>query len=108
VPPYGCQAVAFDPAAGRRPRPERFGIPTALAVARANHALTAAALAALGLMMPLNLLYWIGWFAVVGLLVYEHSLVSAGDLSRLNVAFFNVNGYIAVIMLAAVVSGLWR
>jgi len=105
---YACQDVDFDRAYGLHSVPERFGVPAALAVARANHALTAAGLAALGLMIPLGLLYWIGWFAVVGLLVYEHSLVSAGDLSRLNVAFFNVNGYIAVIMLAAVVSGLWR
>ena len=105
---YACQDVDFDRASGLHSVPERFGIPTALAVARANHALTAAALAALGLMISLGRLYWIGWLAVVGLLVYEHSLVSAGDLSRLDVAFFNVNGYIAVIMLAAVVSGLWR
>jgi len=45
---------------------------------------------------------------VVGLLVYEHSLVSPTDLSRLDVAFFNVNGYIAVIVLAGVIGGLWR
>ena len=46
--------------------------------------------------------------AVVALLVYEHSLVRPGDLSRLDMAFFNVNGYIAVIVLVAVVTGLWR
>jgi 4-hydroxybenzoate polyprenyltransferase len=40
--------------------------------------------------------------------VYEHSLVSPGDLSRLDVAFFNVNGYISVIVLVAAVAGLWR
>jgi 4-hydroxybenzoate polyprenyltransferase len=45
---------------------------------------------------------------VVGLLAYEHSLVRPGDLSRLDTAFFNVNGYIAVIVLVAVVTGLWR
>jgi len=54
-----------------------------------------------------SVLYWVGWLAVVALLVYEHSLVSPGDLSRLDVAFFNVNGYIAVIVLASVVGGLW-
>ena len=52
--------------------------------------------------------YWIGWLAVVGLLIYEHSLVTPTDLSRLDVAFFNVNGYIAVLVLASVVGGLWR
>jgi 4-hydroxybenzoate polyprenyltransferase len=44
----------------------------------------------------------------VALLVYEHSLVRPGDLSRLDMEFFNVNGYIAVIVLVAVVGGLWR
>jgi len=44
---------------------------------------------------------------VAALLVYEHSLVSPGDLSRLDMAFFNVNGYIAVILLAAVLAGRW-
>ena len=50
-------------------------------------------------MMGLGVFYWVGWLAVVALLVYEHSLVRPGDLSRLDVAFFNVNGYIAVIVL---------
>jgi 4-hydroxybenzoate polyprenyltransferase len=58
-------------------------------------------------MEGLGLLYWVGWAAVVALFVYEHSLVTPRDLSRLDIAFFNVNGYIAVIMLAAVVTGLW-
>ena len=51
--------------------------------------------------------YWVGWLVVTGLLVYEHSLVSADDLSRLDVAFFNVNGYISVITFVAAVAGLW-
>ena len=62
---------------------------------------------ALGWWMGLGWLYWGGVVAVAGLLVYEHSLVSPGDLSRLDVAFFNVNGYIAVILFAAVLGGLW-
>jgi 4-hydroxybenzoate polyprenyltransferase len=71
------------------------------------HALTAAAFALLGVMLALGPVYWVGWLVVVGLLLYEHSLVSPTDLSRLDVAFFNVNGYIAVIVLVAVVGGLW-
>ncbi|HEU5320382.1 MAG TPA: UbiA-like polyprenyltransferase [Methylomirabilota bacterium] len=105
---YACQDVDFDRAHGLHSVPARFGIPAALALARANHALTAAALALLGWLTGLGLLYWLGWAAVVALLVYEHSLVSPRDLSRLNVAFFNVNGYIAVIVLVAVVGALWR
>jgi 4-hydroxybenzoate polyprenyltransferase len=105
---YACQDVEVDRAQRLHSVPARFGIPAALQVARVNHALTAAALAWLGLMMGLGILYWVGWLAVVALLIYEHSLVRPGDLSRLNVAFFNVNGYIAVIVLVAVVTGLWR
>ena len=55
--------------------------------------------------MGLGILYWVGVLVVAGLLVYEHSLVSPDDLSRLDVAFFNVNGYIAVILFAAVLAG---
>jgi len=105
---YACQDVAVDRAQGLRSVPARFGVPVALALARVNHALTALALAALGALMGLGVVYWVGWAAVVALLVYEHSLVRPGDLSRLDVAFFNVNGYIAVIVLVAVVGGLWR
>jgi 4-hydroxybenzoate polyprenyltransferase len=104
---YACQDVEVDRAQGLHSVPARFGVAPALALARVNHALTALALAALGWMEGLGLLYWVGWAAVVALFVYEHSLVTPRDLSRLDVAFFNVNGYIAVIMLAAVVTGLW-
>jgi 4-hydroxybenzoate polyprenyltransferase len=105
---YACQDVEVDRAQGLHSVPARFGVATALVLARLNHALTAAALAWLGVLMGLGVFYWLGWLAVVGLLVYEHSLVRPGDLSRLDMAFFNVNGYIAVIVLVAVVTGLWR
>ncbi len=105
---YACQDIEIDRAQGLHSVPARFGIPAALLLARVNHAVTAAALAALGLMMGLGVVYWVGWVAVAALLIYEHSLVRPGDLSRLDMAFFNVNGYIAVIVLVAVVGGLWR
>ena len=105
---YACQDVEFDRTHGLYSFPARFGIAAALRTARICHALTAAAFALVAILLGLGPLYWIGWLAVVGLLVYEHSLVSPTDLSRLDVAFFNVNGYIAVIVLASVVGGLWR
>jgi 4-hydroxybenzoate polyprenyltransferase len=105
---YACQDVEFDRTHGLYSFPARFGIAAALRTAQICHALTAAAFAVVALLLGLGPLYWIGWLAVVGLLVYEHSLVSPTDLSRLDVAFFNVNGYIAVIVLASVVGGLWR
>jgi 4-hydroxybenzoate polyprenyltransferase len=104
---YACQDVAVDRAQGLRSVPARFGVAAALGTARVNHALTAAALALLGWLTGLGLAYWAGWLVVVGLLVYEHSLVRPGNLARLDLAFFNVNGYIALIVLASVVAGLY-
>ena len=105
---YACQDVDFDRMHRLHSVPARFGIPAALTLARVNHALTAIALALLGVLTGLGVVYWIGWLVVVALLAYEHSLVSARDLSRLDMAFFNVNGYIAVVVLVATVGGLWR
>ena len=105
---YACQDVEFDRANGLHSVPARFGVPAALRLARLNHVLTAAALAALGLVAGLGTLYWIGWLAVVGLFVYEHSLVTPRDLSKIDIAFFNVNGYIAVLVLVSVLAGLWK
>jgi 4-hydroxybenzoate polyprenyltransferase len=102
---YACQDVEFDRGHRLHSVPARFGIPAALATARVCHVLTIAAFALLGWMMGLGWLYWLGVAVVGGLLVYEHSLVSPGDLSRLDVAFFNVNGYIAVILLLSVIAG---
>ncbi len=104
---YACQDVDFDRREGLHSVPARFGIGAALLVARANHVAMALALAALGWMTGLGPVFWVGWVAVAGLLVWEHALVRADDLSRLDVAFFNVNGYIAVIALLAVLEGLW-
>jgi 4-hydroxybenzoate polyprenyltransferase len=104
---YACQDVAFDRAEGLHSVPARFGVAAALRTAQVCHVLTVAAFALLGWALGLGVLYWAGVAAVAGLLVYEHSLVSPGDLSRLDVAFFNVNGYIAVILLAAVLAGRW-
>lgn len=102
---YACQDVDFDRRHGLRSVPARFGIAAALTTARVCHLLTIAAFALLGWMMGLGLLYWAGVLVVAALLVYEHSLVSPGDLSRLDIAFFNVNGYIAVILFLSVIGG---
>ena len=104
---YACQDVEFDRAEGLHSVPARFGVAAALRIAKVCHVLTIAAFAALGVLMGLGFLYWAGVTMVAGLLVYEHSLVSPSDLSRLDVAFFNINGYIAVILFAAVLAGHW-
>jgi 4-hydroxybenzoate polyprenyltransferase len=102
---YACQDVEFDRRNGLHSVPARFGIAAALTTARVCHLLTIAAFALLGSLMGLGLLYWLGVLVVAGLLVYEHSLISPRDLSKLDVAFFNVNGYISVILFFAVIGG---
>jgi 4-hydroxybenzoate polyprenyltransferase len=104
---YACQDVEFDRRAGLHSVPARFGIAAALTTARTCHALTVVAFVALGWVMGLGLIYWAGVLVVSALLAYEHSLVAPDDLSRLDLAFFNVNGYIAVILFFAVVGGRW-
>jgi 4-hydroxybenzoate polyprenyltransferase len=102
---YSCQDVEFDRVSGLHSFPARFGIARALLAARICHALTVVAFVALGWIMGLGTLYWPGVLGVTALFVYEHSLVSPRDLSRLDIAFFNVNGYIAVILFLAVIGG---
>jgi 4-hydroxybenzoate polyprenyltransferase len=102
---YACQDVDFDRAAGLHSFPARFGIAAALRAAKVCHGLTIGAFATLGWMIGLGAAYWVGVLVVTGLFVYEHSLVSPTDLSRLDIAFFNVNGYIAVILFLAVLAG---
>lgn len=95
---YACQDIDFDQASGVHSIPASFGVAVALNVSSAMHVITALLLLALGPMMSLGVAYYVGWLIAVGLLIYEHRLVSPHDLSRLGVAFFNVNGYIAVIV----------
>jgi 4-hydroxybenzoate polyprenyltransferase len=93
---YACQDVEFDRANGLHSVPADFGIPVAIWMARGWHLLTLSLLAAVGVLSALGPLYWVGWLLAAGLLIYEHSLVSPNDLSRVGLAFFNVNGYLAV------------
>ncbi|MFN0071472.1 MAG: UbiA-like polyprenyltransferase [Chloroflexota bacterium] len=103
---YACQDVDFDRANGLHSVPVRFGIRTSLWAARIAHVITMLALGAVGTMLHLGPLYWAGWLAALALLAYEHSLVHPHDLSRLNVAFFNVNGYIGVIVFGFTLAAL--
>jgi len=103
---YACQDAEFDRREGLHSVPARFGVAVALRWARISHVVTVVALATTGLWVGLAWPYWVGLAIVTGLLVYEHRLVSPSDLSRLNVAFMNMNGYISLITLAAVIGGL--
>jgi 4-hydroxybenzoate polyprenyltransferase len=94
---YSCQDYAFDVAEGLFSIPRRFGISKALWLARVFHVLMVAALIALVISFHLGVLSFIGILAVAVLLIYEHGLVKPDDLSRVNAAFFTVNGYVSVL-----------
>jgi 4-hydroxybenzoate polyprenyltransferase len=96
---YACQDVEFDKAAGLHSIPKRFGIPRALAMARIMHVLMIALLAWLAWTFRLSWPAWAGIGVVGALLGYEHSLVKSNDLSKINAAFFTVNGYISLLFL---------
>jgi 4-hydroxybenzoate polyprenyltransferase len=95
---YACQDVDVDRRLGLFSVPARLGVPGALRVALVCHALTAGLLVALYFVAspPLGFVYLAGVAAVVALLAYEHSLVRPDDLSRVNRAFFHVNGVISI------------
>ena len=94
---YACQDYEFDGAEGLFSLPRALGIAGALRVARVLHVLMIASLAALAVSLRLGPLAAAGIAAVAALLVYEHCLVSPRDLSRVNAAFFTMNGYVSVL-----------
>ncbi len=104
---YACQDVKFDREAGLHSFPKSFGVHASLRASRGLHILMLAVLAAV---------VWVerlGWLSVAGLVVvgillaYEHSLVRPDDLSRVNAAFFTVNGFISVLFFAFWAADLW-
>ena len=96
---YACQDLDFDRRAGLYSVPKRFGIGRALAIARGMHVIMVALLAWLAAGFRLPWPAWAGIVVIAALLAYEHSLVHANDLRRLNAAFFAVNGYISLLFL---------
>ncbi len=94
---YACQDFEFDCAEGLCSIPRRFGIAGSLLIAKLLHLAMVASLVALILSFHLGPLSWLGILAVVALLLYEHGLVKPHDLSRVNAAFFTVNGYVSVL-----------
>jgi 4-hydroxybenzoate polyprenyltransferase len=96
---YSCQDYEFDVNAGLFSLPRRLGIAGALWIARLLHVAMIACLLLLVRDFQLGWLSLAGVGAVAALLIYEHSLVKASDLSRVNAAFFTVNGYVSVLFL---------
>jgi len=94
---YSCQDYEFDTEQGLFSIPRSIGIAGALVAARALHVLMVLCLLALVLTLHLGVLALAGIACIVALLVYEHSLVKPNDLSRVDAAFFTMNGYVSVL-----------
>lgn len=93
---YALQDIDFDRSAGLHSVPQRFGVANSIYLSRLCHGMTFMLLVYSGMHFELNDAYWVGMLITAVLLMYEHSLVKAHDLSKLNFAFFNMNGYISV------------
>lgn len=93
---YALQDVEFDRSHGLNSIPARFGVRNSLLLSRALHGLSWGLLLLAGVMLRLGPVYWLGVLVAGGLFVYEHSLLRSDDLRKLDMAFFNMNGYISV------------
>lgn len=94
---YATQDLDFDRKERLHSIPARFGLKRALQVAKAWHLGVVSLFMLIGLLLHLSWPYWVGWAAVAALLHYEHNLLSPDDMSKLGVAFMNVNGYLSVL-----------
>jgi len=103
---YACQDAAFDRREGLFSIPSRFGVRRALIAARVFHLIALAAMVGVGVAGGLHSIYWIGLVVVAGVLVAEHRLARADDLSKLGVAFLNANGLISVLYYGVVLAAL--
>ncbi len=104
---YACQDQEFDVKAGLRSIPQKFGVARALLTSRLLHAAMFAALVSVYFLTGLRWLGLIGIIATAALLVYQHRLVRADDLSRLNMAFFTTNAYVSVILFVTIAADIF-
>ena len=93
---YALQDVEFDSAYGIFSIPRRFGVRRAIQMARLFHTITWLLLLVTARVFDMGVAFYVGLLLVGAMLVYEHSLVKEDDLSKLDIAFFNMNGYISV------------
>ncbi len=108
---YACQDAVFDRWNKLHSIPAGRGLHRALDVARCFHVVAALALGGIGLVDDVGALYWAAWALFSGMLVYEHSLVSGDDLSRVDAAFFTVNGTVSILFAALAAADrylVWR
>lgn len=106
---YACQDEAFDRAAGLHSIPARLGVARALALSSLLHVVTFVALLLFALRAELGWIFLTALLGAGALLVWQHRLVSPGDLSRADLAFFTLNGWVAVgLFLGLVLDLAWR
>jgi len=95
---YALQDYEFDKKHGVKSLPVKLGIKNAIKVARLSHLLTFLSLLSVGFLHPkMGTIYFLGVLLLALFLIYEHSLIKPNDLSKLNKAFFTVNGWISVV-----------
>jgi len=104
---YACQDVVFDREQGLHSLPADMGVPTALALSTFSHAAAAIFFGLAGADAGLGWGFWGVWALVAGALLWQHTLISAEDMSRVNMAFFTVNGVIAVMLFFGVLLGMF-
>jgi len=105
---YACQDIDFDRAEGLYSIPSRIGVHGALALSRVLHVLMLGILVWLGISLSQSWLYWAGVGLVAVLLIYEHALVWGGDLKKVDVAFFTMNGLVSLLFgLMTIIGVLW-
>lgn len=104
---YSCQDYKFDKEKNLFSIPKKTGLKKALLIAKASHVISFVLLAYLSWLVPLYFIYSAGLVIIAGLLSYEHSLVKADDLSKLDMAFFCMNGIISIIFFIAVLGDVY-
>ena len=104
---YACQDFEFDVKAGLNSIPQKFGIAKALWVARILHLGMFAALLTVYVLTGLHWIGLLGVLATAALLIYQHSIIKANDLSRLNAAFFTTNAFVSVILFLTVAADIF-
>jgi len=104
---YSCQDTAFDIEVGLHSVPARFGIPTALVISTFCHVNTVVFFLLAGWAAGLSWAWYPVWAIVSLVLVLEHRLIRADDLSRVNMAFFTLNGVVSIVVFAGIVAGIF-
>ncbi|MSP55568.1 MAG: 4-hydroxybenzoate octaprenyltransferase [Myxococcales bacterium] len=104
---YSLQDEGFDRGEGLHSIPVALGQRGAMVLSALLHLVTVGLLAAVPALVPLGWGYWAGFALISGVLAYEHAIIRPGDLSRIDKAFFDLNGYVSLLFFAGVCAGTW-